>query len=186
MIGVGKAVSLRLVQESDTFRVQASIFLNQSATKEKIAAAGEKQWYRSTKAKKQILSMTSDWNVFTVRWLTSKWLSTLTTCQQRLQLLRFIASECTIKFKNGWETCYHQTHASFLSIVPVHSDLDPAPLSLFEFVRCEHKSGCSTMLCNCRRQGLDCSLASLLCVGGQCLKLGGLVFYNVWDIEIAT
>ena len=43
VFGVGKAVSLRLVQESDTFTVQASIFLNQSATKEKIAAAGEKQ-----------------------------------------------------------------------------------------------------------------------------------------------
>ena len=42
VLGVEKGVSLRLVQESDTFRAKASIFLKQSATKEEIAAAGEK------------------------------------------------------------------------------------------------------------------------------------------------
>ena len=59
MFGVGKGVSLHLVQESDTFRTQASIFLKQPATKEEIVAAGEKAMIQ-IKAKKQILSMTSD------------------------------------------------------------------------------------------------------------------------------
>ena len=39
VFGVGKGISLHLVQESDTFRLQASIFQKQSATKEEIAAA---------------------------------------------------------------------------------------------------------------------------------------------------
>lgn len=42
VFGVGKGVSLRLVRESDSFRVQASIFQKQSATKDEIAAAGER------------------------------------------------------------------------------------------------------------------------------------------------
>ena len=51
VLGVGKRVSLRLVQESDTFRAQASIFRKQSATKEEIAAAGEKAMIQLFKGK---------------------------------------------------------------------------------------------------------------------------------------
>ena len=42
MFGVGKGVSLHLVQQSDPFIVQASIFQKQFAIKVEIAAAGEK------------------------------------------------------------------------------------------------------------------------------------------------
>lgn len=39
---VGKEVSLRLVRESDSFGVQESIFQKPSATKDEIAAVGER------------------------------------------------------------------------------------------------------------------------------------------------
>ena len=42
VLGVGKGVLLRLVQEINHFRVQASVFQKQSASKDEIAAAGER------------------------------------------------------------------------------------------------------------------------------------------------
>ena len=50
-------------------------------------------------------------------------------------------------------------------LFPIHSDKEPAPQSLLELVRCSCKSGCGTMSCKYRRQGLDCSLACSECKG---------------------
>ena len=71
---------------------RSAFFRNNLLLKRKLLLQGGKQWHTSTRAKKQILSMTSDWNVFIVRWLTAKWLFTLATCHQHLHLLCYIQS----------------------------------------------------------------------------------------------
>jgi hypothetical protein len=58
----------------------------------------------------------------------------------------------------GWKT-------SDGKMKPVHSDLDAAPQALLELVRCTCKSGCGTLRCGCRRQGLECSSACSGCRG---------------------
>ena len=44
-------------------------------------------------------------------------------------------------------------------LLPVTTDLPPAPSKLIKFFRCDCKSGCKTMRCTCRKNGLECTSA---------------------------
>ena len=48
---------------------------------------------------------------------------------------------------------------------PVNSEFGPAPRSLLDIVRCTCKTGCGTLRCGCRRQGMSCSSACSGCRG---------------------
>lgn len=58
VFGVGEEVALRLVRESDSFRVQDSIFEKQSALRMKLLLHGEKPMVLIYKGRKHILPMT--------------------------------------------------------------------------------------------------------------------------------
>lgn len=94
-------LELRLVRKSHSYsQVQASIFQEQSATKDEIAAAGERAMIIIHKGGKTD-SLNSLWlKCFLTE---SIRLSTLTIYHQHLCLPCFAASECTIRFRNGWE-----------------------------------------------------------------------------------
>jgi len=53
-------------------------------------------------------------------------------------------------------------------MIPVPTDMKPAPAYLLEAIRCNCKSGCETQRCGCRKFGLDCSLACGECKGMHC------------------
>ena len=44
-------------------------------------------------------------------------------------------------------------------LLAVTTDLPPATSKLIQFFRCDCKSGCKTMRCTCRKNGLECTSA---------------------------
>ena len=54
-------------------------------------------------------------------------------------------------------------------LVPVHTELPPAPTTLLRGVRCKCSSGCGMgAKCTCRRFGLECTSACTVCSGIHC------------------
>ena len=53
-------------------------------------------------------------------------------------------------------------------LVPIMTDLKPAPQYLLEAIHCGCKTDCSTRRCGCRKYGLECSLACSNCKGLHC------------------
>ena len=50
-------------------------------------------------------------------------------------------------------------------MVPVLSDLPPAPQELLEVIRCSCKTGCHTVRCTCKKNGMECTVACSECRG---------------------
>ena len=50
-------------------------------------------------------------------------------------------------------------------LVPVLMDKLPAPPKVLEMIRCGCKTGCYTLKCSCRKQGLECTMACSDCRG---------------------
>ena len=61
----------------------------------------------------------------------------------------------------GWKNSYGQ-------LLPIKTDMPPAPMKLLRLFRCNCKTGCDTSRCTCRNHGLECSLACGECKGLQC------------------
>ena len=51
------------------------------------------------------------------------------------------------------------------TLLPIMTDLQPAPKKFLDVIRCGCKSGCDTKRCSCRKHGLDCSAACSECRG---------------------
>lgn len=55
-------------------------------------------------------------------------------------------------------------------LVPVKTNLPPAPTELLSVVRCNCKTGCDNLRCTCRRHGIDCSPVCGECKGLNCMN----------------
>ena len=53
-------------------------------------------------------------------------------------------------------------------LLPIMTNLEPAPKKLLETVYCSCKAGCNTRRCTCRAHGLDCTRACGQCKGESC------------------
>ena len=56
-------------------------------------------------------------------------------------------------------------------LLPVTTDPPPAPSKLIELFRCDCESGCKTMRCTCRKNGLECTSACGICKELDCKNL---------------
>ena len=63
--------------------------------------------------------------------------------------------------KWGWERI-NTSHR------PLLSDLNYAPGYLLEIIHCAFKSGCKTLRCTCKKNGLECTSACCECRGFSC------------------
>ena len=50
-------------------------------------------------------------------------------------------------------------------MLPILTDLPPAPQRILEVIHCKCKTGCTTLKCTCRKNGMDCSAACADCQG---------------------
>ena len=53
-------------------------------------------------------------------------------------------------------------------LLPVTTNMPPAPPGLLSIIRCGCKTGCGTKTCTCRKNGLECSSACRECKGQSC------------------
>ena len=75
-------------------------------------------------------------------------------------------------------------------LVPIKTDLDPAPKFLLDFIRCNCKTDtrnpCGGLNCSCKKHGLDCGVACGNCRGKFCNNVSADeeidVGRNVFDI----
>lgn len=51
-------------------------------------------------------------------------------------------------------------------MIPLMTDKPPAPIRFLEAIHCKCKTGCNTLRCSCRKNGLECSAACSECRGG--------------------
>ena len=73
--------------------------------------------------------------------------------------------KCLLPIEWGW--CIDGDN-----LVPIKTDLEPAPAELLQYIRCKYKTisrnTCGTRLCSCRRNGLKCVAACGNCRGQEC------------------
>ena len=55
-------------------------------------------------------------------------------------------------------------------LMPVTTDLDPAPIDLLRVVRCNCQTDCNTLRCSCKKHGLTCSISCGNCRGSGCVN----------------
>ncbi|KAK7109451.1 hypothetical protein V1264_013491 [Littorina saxatilis] len=55
-------------------------------------------------------------------------------------------------------------------LLPVHTDIPPAPEELMNIIRCGCTTDCSSQRCSCRKVGLSCTTACGQCRGISCLN----------------
>ena len=78
--------------------------------------------------------------------------------------------------KWGWEIASDQ-------LMPIKTDMPPAPKELLNIFRCNCKTGCSTKRCTCRRHALECTPACGECRGLSCSNLPQHVDSDDNDID---
>ena len=57
---------------------------------------------------------------------------------------------------------------------PIRSSLPPAPNELLKTIYCKCKTDCDTRRCNCRKHGLECSVACTECRGTTCCNMSAV------------
>ena len=55
-------------------------------------------------------------------------------------------------------------------LMPVLTDLPPAPDELLKMIRCNCRTDCNSMRCTCRKHNLKCSPACGNCKGSACMN----------------
>lgn len=169
VFGLGKALSMRMIQQKNLFEEQARVFLNSESTREEVIAAGEKAMvllYKGEETENLDEMRLNRFHLQVARSKTSIHPRNLppTSGSTMYHSLRVF---CQVQEWNG-NTLDAEKWGWKLrdaSLVPLHTDMGPAPTSLLVLIRCQCKSGCGTMRCSCRRQGFDCSFACSECKG---------------------
>ena len=64
-------------------------------------------------------------------------------------------------------------------LIPVQTDLPPAPDDLLQVIRCNCQSDCSSLRCTCRKHNVKCSLACGNCRGSGCMNSDPLAHEEV-------
>ena len=78
----------------------------------------------------------------------------------RAQVLHWRGEDVNVE-ERGWRMIDGQ-------VFHIMTDLPPALKSLLHVVRCNCKSGCSTMRCSCRKHNLECLPVCSQCRGSSC------------------
>jgi hypothetical protein len=174
LFGVGKRVGLKKLHNSTHFLQQAEVFHSVHAIKEDVAKAGEqalvciyngkpdesldslrhKQFCEKVATstmhiKPHTLPPTSaaaQHHSYRVYWQVQEW-----------------RGDGFNLNPNDWGWKVHEG-----LMVPVMTDMEPAPKALLEIIRCNCKEGCATLRCTCRKHGIDCSAACGNCKGVGC------------------
>jgi hypothetical protein len=167
---IGKGLALKCIRSDAHFKTQAKIFLDESATEDDIVCAGEAALVCLYKG-------TSDDTLDKLRLQRfQQKVATSTSCVQPKSLP---TTASTAKYHSlrvylqvqvwaGRTDLNPQTFgwkAVEGNLMPRLCDMDVAPKTLLEVVRCNCKAGCESMRCSCRKAGLDCSTGCGQCRG---------------------
>lgn len=163
--GIGKGKSLKMFQSSQHFREQAQVFDMQSASLEDVIAAGEKALVSVYKGKpgkvldslrykrfcEKVATNTSHVKAHSLPPTSAA--AKYHSLRVYLQVQQWKGSGGELlPVEWGWKE-------SDRGLMPVHTDLPPAPDELLRVIKCNCQSDCSSLRCTCRKHNIKCSLA---------------------------
>ena len=174
--GIGKGNSLKKFRDCKDFRDLAETFDSPSATTEEIATAGEQVLVRMYNGKP---GETLDY----VRY--KCFCAKVARNTSHIQPKTLPPTSAAAKFHSL--RVYHQVQQwkgegdnllpeewgwkeSEGILVPVTTDLLPAPDDLLCIIRCNCRTDCGTMRCSCKKHGIACSIVCGNCKGSGCMN----------------
>ena len=173
LYGLGKAASLKKFTSSTHFQTQSRQFLAEGTSPDVVESAGEKALVSLYKGKPDDSLNSLRYKRFCekVAVKSSKILpQTLppTSAAARYHSRRVYLQVQQWKGNNslqpvdwGWKT-YND------NLVPIMTDLPPAPQDLLNVIRCNCSTDCSSARCTCRKNNLGCTPACGQCRGTGC------------------
>lgn len=169
--GIGKSVALTKIRKEWHFLEQGQVFMRGTSSQEEVIKAGEQALVCLYNGE-----VGEDVNKLRLRRFYDKTMSSTVTVQphtlpptasatkyhslrvyHQIQMWKDERPDLLAE-QWGWEV-------SNGKMMPILTDLPPAPQALLEFIRCKCRAGCHTMRCICRKNGMDCSMACTECRG---------------------
>ena len=167
--GLGKKLSISKIKSDSQFQDQAKVFMSQGANKDDIISAGETALvflYNGNPhhginvlryEKLCVKTATSTVPVQPGALPPTSGLVKYHSLRVYHQIQEWLGVEMS-SVDWGWKV-------SAGNLLPIMTDLQPAPQKFLEVVRCGCKSACNTMRCSCRKHGMTCSTACSECRG---------------------
>jgi len=168
--GLGKKLSISKIKCNSQFQDQAKVFMSQGASKDDIITAGER-------ALVCLYNGDPQHGINVLRY--EQFCAKAATSTMPVQPGALPPTSASVKYHSL--RVYHQiqewlgAELSFVDwgwkisgtgkLLPIMTDLQPAPQKILEVVRCGCKSGCDTMRCSCRKHGMTCASACSECRG---------------------
>ena len=176
LYSIGKGKSLKKFRENNHFRSHAEVFNLPSASIEEISAAGEQVLVTMYNGKPGESLDFIRYKSFCEKVATSK---------SHIQPQTLPPTSAAAKFHSL--RVYYQilqwkgTGDRFLPkewgwresekrLVPITTDLMPAPDDLLRIIRCNCQTDCGTMRCTCRKHAIRCSIVCGNCKGSGCMN----------------
>ena len=170
---IGKGNSLKKFRSNQKLREQAKIFNNELSSSAEISAAGEKALIIFYNGKPDDSLDSLRYKRFCEKVSTNKshiHPQTLPPTSAAAKYHSFRVYYQIMKWKGinditplkwGWKNIDDK-------LMPVTTDLSPAPEDLLKIIRCNCHGDCSTMRCTCKKHNIDCSPACGSCRGSGC------------------
>ena len=172
IFGIGKGLSIRAFNKSEQFQQCASVFCDESSSKEQVCEAGEKALIIMYNGKEEIALDEVRYNIFCEKLVSAKTqirpeaipptsaAAKFHSMRVYCQVMMWKGREIDPK-KWGWKVIND-------AMFPCHTDLACAPEELLKLICCQCKKGCTNMRCSCKKNGLACSFACGECRGVSC------------------
>lgn len=173
LYGLGKGASLNKFMMSTLFQTQSQQFLAEDASPDVVEAAGEIALVCLYKGKPDESLDSLRYKRFCekVAVKTSKILpQTLppTSAAARYHSRRVYLQIQQWKGNNNLQPVDWGWRMSDGNLVPVMTDLPPAPQDLLNVIQCNCSTDCGSARCTCRKNNLECSPACGQCRGSSC------------------
>lgn len=174
LYGIGKTTSLSKIQRSDELSKIADVFMLDNANMDDIIKAGENALVLLYKG-----DSGDDLDSLRYKRFQEKVMKSYksvdandlppTTASAKFHSLRVYYQVQEWRGETGhldpeewgWEIINHQ-------LMPVKTDMPPAPKDLLRMFRCNCKTGCSSRRCTCKKHGFECTPACGECKGLSC------------------
>lgn len=174
--GIGKGNSLKKFRSSQHFHEQAKVFDAQSASLEGVTAAGEQ-------ALVSVYNRKTGETLDTLRY--KRFCEKVATNTSHVKPQSLPPTSAAAKYHSlrvyfqvqQWKGSGDELlpvewgwRESDGGLMPVLTDLPPAPDELLRVIRCNCQSDCSSLRCSCRKHNVKCSLACGNCRGSGCMN----------------
>ena len=172
IFGIGKGLSIKAFSKFEQFEQCASVFCDESSSKEQACAAGEKALITIYDGKEEVALEKMRYNVFCEKLVSAKTqirpeVLPPTSAAAKYHSMRVYCQVMMWKgeeidpSKWGWKVIND-------AMIPRHTDLSCAPEELLKLISCHCKNVCSNMRCSCKKNGLAGSFGCGECRGVSC------------------